>query len=135
MDPTDFFTEELAGLDWKQPKEVQASAKESIRRKIGDDLSPLMIQNLRKTQWENAAELLEGLEPSKVVQFVPDLLEWLKDMNWPGADRVKKICLNFEKHELLPDIDAKISKAREDTDEDWVEALLSLQREVKDRAN
>ncbi|CTQ62089.1 DUF5071 domain-containing protein [Roseibium album] len=135
MDPTDFLTEELAGLDWKQPKEVQASAKESIRRKIGDDLSPLMIQNLRKTQWENAAEILEGLEPSKVVQFVPDLLEWLKDMNWPGADRVKKICLNFEKHELLPDIDAKISKAREDTDEDWVEALLSLQREVKDRAN
>ncbi|WP_282044848.1 DUF5071 domain-containing protein [Roseibium album] len=132
MDPTDFLTEELAGLDWRRPKEVQAAAKRSIRLKIGDDLSPLMIQNLRKTQWENAAEILENLEPSKVVQFVPDLLEWLKDMNWPGADRVKKICLNFEKHELLPSIDVKISKAREDTDEDWVEALLSLRREVTD---
>lgn len=126
----DMIAEEIAGLDWNQPKEVQAAAKKAIKLKIGNDLSPLMIRNLQKSQWENAAEILESLDPSRVAPFTPDLLEWMKDMNWPGANRVFDMLIQFQKHELLPDIDSAISKAREDADEDWVDSLLILREEV-----
>jgi hypothetical protein len=42
--------EKISNFDWSQPEEVQFVAKEAIRLKIGSNISPLLIQNLRKAQ-------------------------------------------------------------------------------------
>jgi hypothetical protein len=53
--------EKISNFDWSQPKEVQVVVKEAIRLKIGSNIFPLLMQNLRKAQWESAAEVLESL--------------------------------------------------------------------------
>ncbi|WP_299475307.1 DUF5071 domain-containing protein [uncultured Roseibium sp.] len=129
---TDILLEQIAGLDWNEPKEVQIAAKEYVRLNIGDDLSPLMLRNLEKSQWGNAAEVLKDVECSKLAQFTPDLLCWLKDMNWPGASEVLAILQKFQKQELMYALGVAISKARDDSDEDWLEMLFLLREQLTD---
>ena len=125
-------TEDLAGLDWRRPEEEQIAARKRVGSTVGNDLSPLLMQNLQKSRWANAAEILAGLETSKIAQFASDLLEWLKDMNWPGAVRIFETLLKLEKHELLPKLELAIETARRESDEDWLEALLRLQTKMSD---
>lgn len=129
------IVEEIAGLDWKHPEEVQAASRMSVASRLGDDLSPLMMQNLQKTQWENAAEVLKNVEISKVVPFVPELLEWLKDINWPGAQKVFEIILKVHAQELLPHLDVAIAKAREETDKVWQATLVLLRQQMNERTS
>ncbi|WP_277469408.1 MULTISPECIES: DUF5071 domain-containing protein [unclassified Paenibacillus] len=35
-----------------------------------------------------SVELLSGLEESQVIPQIPELLEWVQDMNWPIATAV-----------------------------------------------
>ena len=125
-------TEDLAGLDWRRTEEEQIAARKRVGSTVGNDLSPLLMQNLQKSRWANAAEILAGLETSKIAQFASDLLEWLKDMNWPGAVRIFETLLKLEKHELLPKLELAIETARRESDEDWLEALLRLQTKMSD---
>ena len=127
-------TKHIAGLNWTQPQDVQEAAIAALKVDIGNDLSPLMMQNLSKAQWENAAEVLASLEPSRVAPYAPRLLEWLKDRNWPGACRIFEFFLQMQKYELFPYLDHAISQAREEADEDWLDALLRLRNEVSGRA-
>lgn len=121
---------DIAGLDWNQPRDVQEAVKAALKLGIGNDLSPLMMQNLSKAQWENAAEVLASLEPSRLSPYVPRLLEWLRDMNWPGARRIFETVVKTPKHAVIPHLAIAISKAREEADGDWLDALRALRKEI-----
>lgn len=123
-------TDGLSGLDWSAPGEEQIAARKVIASTIGNDLSPLLMQNLQKSQWANAAEILAGLETWKIARFASDLLAWLKDMNWPGAVRIFETLLKLEKHELRPKLDQAISMAHSQSDKDWLENLQLLQSKM-----
>lgn len=46
--------------------------------------------NGSKAEWRHQAEqIVEGVIPTSA-KDAPMLLEWLKDMNWPGADAIAK---------------------------------------------
>lgn len=46
--------------------------------------------NGSKAEWQHQAEqIVEGVIPTSF-KDVPMLLEWLKDMNWPGAETIAK---------------------------------------------
>lgn len=79
--------------------------------------------------------MLKNVEISKVVPFVPELLEWLKDINWPGAQKVFEIILKVHAQELLPHLDVAIAKAREETDKDWQATLVLLRQQMNERTS
>lgn len=62
-----------------------------------DDLSLLVLPYANgesKGLWENCARALYEISDERLEKHLPSLLEWLQDLNWPGAliilDRLKK---------------------------------------------
>lgn len=62
-----------------------------------DDISFLILpyaDGESKCLWENCARALYELPDERLEKHLPSLLEWLQDINWPGAlimlDRLKK---------------------------------------------
>lgn len=60
------------------------------------DLSPLILpckDGESKSLWENCARALYEISDDRLEKYLPDLLNWLQDFNWPGAliilDRLK----------------------------------------------
>lgn len=69
-----------------------------------DDLSPLILPDANgesKSVWENCARALYEISDERLEKYLPSLLEWLQDLNWPGAliilDRLK----NFSGKKLI----------------------------------
>ena len=61
-----------------------------------DDLSLLILpcaNGESKGLWENCARALYVMSDDRLEPYLPSLLEWLQDLNWPGAliimDRLK----------------------------------------------
>ena len=61
-----------------------------------DDLSLLILPDANgesKSVWENCARALYELSDERLENYLPSLLEWTRDLNWPGAliilDRLK----------------------------------------------
>ncbi|MFS0873908.1 DUF5071 domain-containing protein [Paenibacillus xylanilyticus] len=64
-------------------------------------------------------ELLKSAPKEKVVPILPELLEWLQDMNWPIAKDIEDVVAKYEEY-LLPHLLA-VSKT---TDGSWKYFLL-----------
>lgn len=61
-----------------------------------DDLSLIILpcaNGESKSVWENCARALYEISDEQLEKYLPSLLEWLQDLNWPGAliilDRLK----------------------------------------------
>lgn len=53
-----------------------------------DDLSLLILpcaNGESKGIWENCARVLYEMSDERLEKYLPSLLEWLQDLNWPGA--------------------------------------------------
>ena len=60
-----------------------------------EDLSLLIMPPAPPPVWECCAEILYNKSDAELEPYLDSLLEWLYDLNWPGAgiilDRLKKI--------------------------------------------
>ena len=81
-------------LSWNSSFEDQAHGIETARDL--DDLSLLILPYANgesKSVWENCAKALYDISDNRLEKHLPSLLEWLRDLNWPGAliilDRLK----------------------------------------------
>lgn len=70
-------------LSWEKSHEIQL---EGIRlaREI-DDLSLLIQPPANPSVWETCAEILREKTDFELEPYLKSLLEWLQDLNWPGA--------------------------------------------------
>lgn len=66
-----------------------------LARKL-EDLSLLILpfaNGESKSLWENCARALYEISDERLEHYLPSLIEWLQDLNWPGAliilDRLK----------------------------------------------
>lgn len=78
-------------LNWKNPPEIRS---EGIRlAKEIDDLSLLIQPPAEPSVWGCCAQILYEKSDSALEPYLNLLLEWLQDLNWPGAliilDRLK----------------------------------------------
>ena len=72
-------------LYWDTPEDVQL---EGIKlAKEMSDLTPLILPLYEGSQsiWDNCAKALSELSDDRLEKYLPLLLEWLQDLNWPGA--------------------------------------------------
>lgn len=115
------IAEILDMLDWNMPAETQSKGI-SFASKL-EDIVPF-IQPLtpkhNKNVWENCATIISQKSDEKIKPYLVELLEWLQDMNWPGAfcilDRLHKYS---DSNTILAAINYCIEKAKENRDDVW----------------
>ena len=124
------ITEIMDMLDWHMPSEIQSKG---ISLAINTETIIPFIQPLtpkhNKNVWENCAVIIAEKSDENLKPYLVELLEWLQDMNWPGAfcilDRLKNYS---DKNSILSAISICIQKAKDCNDEIWEGNLLMLQR-------
>lgn len=72
-------------LHWQNPENIQRKGIELAKKLT--DLSPLILPIYEGSQsiWDNCAKALSELSDDRLEKYLPLLLEWLQDLNWPGA--------------------------------------------------
>lgn len=80
-------------LSWNNDEKVQVQGIEEAK-KIRN-LSVFILPIESKSIWENCAKVLASKTDQELELYLVSMFEWLKDMNWPGADiiydRLKQI--------------------------------------------
>lgn len=70
-------------LSWENPDEIRA---EGLRlAKEIKDLSLLILPPAAPSVWESCAKVLCEKADIDLEPYLDSLLEWLQDLNWPGA--------------------------------------------------
>ena len=83
-----------------------------------------------KSIWNNCAKILSERTNEELSPYLIDLMEWLQDMNWPGAfcilDRLKRM-VNEPLYQHSYNICLKCAKALED--ETWETNLGMIEKD------
>lgn len=59
-------------------------------------------------------KMIKNMDREQIVPLLPDLLEWIQDMNWPVAPSVLELLLTFPK-EIVPHVQDALSSE----DDNW----------------
>lgn len=70
-------------LSWKNPLEIQEQGYR-LAQNISD-LSLLICPPAEPSVWEHCARILSEKSDDHLTPYLKALLEWLYDLNWPGA--------------------------------------------------
>ena len=122
------ITEILDMLDWNNPLEVQSKGRTLAKgiETIAPFIQPLTaIHN--KNVWDNCAIIIADSNDEKLKPHLVELLEWLQDLNWPGA-----LCILYRLQKYSDDsfihsaINTCVEKAKKFNDETWEQNLYML---------
>ena len=96
-------------LSWKNSLAVQL---EGIRlaREI-NDLSLLIQPPADPSVWEHCAKILCEKTDSEIEPYLDELLEWLQDLNWPGALTIVERLKKFSGEKLKKPLENAIIKS------------------------
>ncbi len=115
----------LNNLSWNKPKSIQEDA---IKQLLGIEKNKLveLVQPNGKDCWLNAAIVLKKIGYPDIEDIVFDLLEWLKDLNWPGAIEIKELLCTIPQEKLIIYIEDAILKAVQANDSIWLYWIKDL---------
>lgn len=126
-------TEILDMLDWHMPPEIQAKGI-SLATNINTIIpfiQPLTPKH-NKNVWENCAVIVANKSDEELKPHLIKLLEWLQDMNWPGACRILDRLQKYSDNDAIHcAINICIEKAKGCNDEVWEENLNLIQSNMK----
>jgi hypothetical protein len=116
----------LNGYTQLDSAEIKELADKSLREllQFADQFRPKDIKKLVKQWMVKSSELgivLVYLGPEKLKHCIPELLEYLQDMNWPAAAYVGMVLRKMPSEILIPQVIRVIE--RNDHDEIWVRGL------------
>ena len=122
------ITKILDMLDRNNPVAVQL---EGIRLaeetgEIKPFIQPLTPRH-SKNIWENCAIIISAKSDEELKDYLGELLEWLQDMNWPGAFRIfdrLKCC--SDRNLIIHATNESIKTAESANDEIWEQNLRLL---------
>ena len=115
-------------LDWNKTQEVQKGGIAFAQKieDIGSFIQPLTPQ-YNKNVWENCAIIIAQRSDEVIKPYLIELLEWLQDMNWPGAFCILTRLSNYrDKSSLINAINICIAKANRCNDKEWKNNLESI---------
>ena len=115
-------------LDWNQSKEEQEKGLKLAKniKSINVFVQPLDPKH-NKNVWENCAKVLSERSDEELKPYIISLLEWLQDMNWPGAFTIFERLKNYkDKKNFDWSYRVVMNKAKKLDDEIWKENLIEL---------
>jgi len=81
-------------LHWDTPKSVIENViKELVQ--IDNQYLPFLLQPMGKAYWDNAALVLSEIEYVRLEPLIPGMIEWMRDLNWPGAMTIANLLCNI----------------------------------------
>lgn len=112
-------------LDWNNPIETQ-----DLGRLLAKDLTNLDLfcqpfcEKYNKNVWENCAIILSEKRDAELQPYLTKMLEWLQDLNWPGAlcilERLQKYS---DKKSLKYALSICLQNAKNNHDITWIKNL------------
>ena len=118
----------MSMLDWNMPSYIQSQGRilSNNVESIVPFIQPL-DQKYNKNVWENCAIIISERNDLELKPHLTELMEWLQDMNWPGAfcifDRLKKY---QDEKSFQAAIKLCFKKAKKINDKVWQENLNAL---------
>jgi len=81
-----------------------------------------------KNIWENCAKILCAKKDEELYPFLPQLFEWLQDLNWPGTFIIIERLKNMKGTFLVESYIKVISDAKDKGEEncEWLDHLTKL---------
>lgn len=114
-------------LNWKNDTEIQLKGM-SMAQNI-DDLSLFIQPKAEPSVWENCARVLYEKSDDVLEPYLSGMLEWLQDLNWPGALMILKRLKCFSGKKLKNAFIDSVTYAMNLNNEDglrWVGYLSEL---------
>ena len=121
------ITEIMDMLDWNMSSEIQAKGIALARdmESIVPFIQPLTPRH-NKNVWDNCAVIISEKRDEELKPYLVELLEWLQDMNWPGAFCILNRLQKYADHDSIRSaVNISFENARKCKDEVW-ESNLSL---------
>ena len=119
------YNEIIEMLDWNNPPEVQKKGIELARQVkcLNVFLQPF-LPNASKSLWENAAIVLCEKSDEELSPYFQGMLEWIRDLNVPGAEIVFERLKKTKKRYIL-DVQIKCSQiiACDFNDKYWISLI------------
>lgn len=114
-------------LDYKNSIDIQERGKQ-LARKI-TDLSLLITPPASPSVWEQCAIILSEKTDDELVPYLTSILQWLYDLNWPGALTILNRLKNFSGKQLKKSFIDSVVRAINSHDEEgmmWLDYLSEL---------
>lgn len=115
-------------LDWNRSIEEQLKGLELAKtvKSINVFIQPLDYKH-NKNVWENCAKILSERSDEELRPYITSLLEWLQDMNWPGAFIIFERLKNYKDKKWFDlAYNEVINMTEKLEDEIWKKNLIGL---------
>lgn len=113
------LNEYIKNLNWEVPQYLQDYAISRLIN-IEDSKLYLLLQPISKGHWKNAAIVLNKIGYPRVKSIIPGLLQWIQDMNWPGAQEIADLLVTID-DKIVP----YVTQALKSGDGIWIMWILS----------
>ena len=121
-------------LKWYQPIEIQ---KKGIKLSEQYDDLNLFIQpissEVSKEIWNNCALIISNKNNEQLKEYFLPLLEWLRDMTWPGALIIKERLLNVPYKMIKNSLKVAIDTAISNKECDWLYNIADLVQDLDNK--
>lgn len=101
---------------------ILKNSKEDVVKKYSNATSYsnfFFCQKGPKYAWCSEAEVLIDKGYPKVKDVLDKMFEWLKDLKWPGAERIAVFLLSLPKEELHNQYNTAMECAKKNKDLEW----------------
>lgn len=113
-------------LDSTSPSEQMEG--ERLAREL-EDLSLLITPPAPPYVWEKCAKILSEKDDCELEPYLPGLLGWLHDLNWPGAECIFQRLTEYKDSKWFCSVlDMCIDEATALKEEIWLEVLIDLKK-------
>ena len=123
---TEDIFKDLSGLQWNAESKAFDEACEYWRTKPLSEKRRLVLPKGGKAYWNGAARVLSQESREVLLELAPEMLQWLQDMNWPGAGVVFDTLLSLDEQELRLAVSQLKSSDTYEWDEDWEKNIADL---------
>ena len=89
-------------IDWNQSSEKQKTGIQMAKniQSINVFLQPCN-KNYNKNVWDNCAQILSERTDDELSFYFEELMCWLQDMNWPGAECIYRRLKRYHEDRLF----------------------------------
>ena len=120
-------------MNWHAPETERRTAIEwMVAHPDRIDLAMLILPSGAKGLWDGCAEVVTRIGSPRIDPYLPALLVWFQDLNWPGGGLVFEFLERMDRDRLLPAFKAVVEQARAERDPQWEYFLARLADERGD---
>lgn len=123
----DLFRWDASYSDEEYDTRVEQGIAEARKLKnIYPFIQPIVAGCNSKSVWEPCAKVIALKSDEDLDDYMYLLLEWLQDMNWPGAEIIFDRLSQIPFAKICGYVEFCIRRAKKDEDESWLNTLEAL---------